>query len=204
MVGTQPSVGVESRASVGSPVLAQFDYLAAVRGVVQQPYARSVGFNVLRVEGGELLIRSTLGASRGAWCTSRPAFFAAGEARGVCFLDVPGTAPQMGDIAVLREAYIANTAVGTEVAVEVAMRLEAVCVGTGFRHEFLFQGRDRSGVRLSYREYVNDMARPVFSQDLVYDIAPGQSTVVNFRQARIEILSADNQEIRYRVVSSFR
>ena len=84
------------------------------------------------------------------------------------------------------------------------MTVQSVGIGTGSRMELFYQGRDRSGVRLSYREFVNDMARPAFTQDTVYDIMPGPGTIITFRQVRLEVLAADSQRIRYRVLSSFQ
>ncbi len=70
----------------------------------------------------------------------------------------------------------------------------------GYRYELLYQGAAGRILRLLYREYVNDMARPSFTQELSYDLAePGLSTLLAFRDLRFEILQADNQGIRYKV-----
>jgi len=203
MKGIEPAVGQEARASVGSSVLSQFDYLAAARGVVQQGYSRAVGLNTIRLAGGEALVPSVLGGSREAWCSTGPVWFALGEARSACFFQAAGTTAP-GELAILRQAYILGTAMGTELDVEVPIRVEPVGTGTGYKYELFYQGRDRGGVRLSYREYTNDMARPAFSQDVVYDVMPGPGTTITFRQARLEILAAGNDEIRYRVLAPFR
>lgn len=69
------------------------------------------------------------------------------------------------------------------------------------RQELLYQGRIGNELRLVYREYVNDLARPAFSQDLTFDLAAGK--VVGAKGARLEVENASNVDITYRVLSTF-
>jgi hypothetical protein len=71
-----------------------------------------------------------------------------------------------------------------------------------FKYEILYQGISKGTLRLSYREYINDMARPSFFQDVSYDIA-SYPTEITFKTVRVEVLGADNSGIRYRVLSGF-
>ena len=71
----------------------------------------------------------------------------------------------------------------------------------GFRYELLYQGISGNVVSLLYREYIDDLARPAFQQDLSYTLAPEGATDVSFRGTRIRILSADNNRIRYELLS---
>ncbi|KQW79744.1 hypothetical protein [Brevundimonas sp. Root1279] len=67
--------------------------------------------------------------------------------------------------------------------------------------QLAFTGISRGVVSLEYREFSGDMARPAFTQVATYDLADG--TTIGFRGARIEVLSADNTEIRYRILRTF-
>lgn len=71
----------------------------------------------------------------------------------------------------------------------------------GFRYELLYQGISGNVVSLLYREYIDDLARPAFQQNLTYTLTPEGPTEVSFRETRIRILSADNNRIRYEVLS---
>jgi hypothetical protein len=65
-------------------------------------------------------------------------------------------------------------------------------------YELLYSGVDADTMRINYREYSpDDLARPAFFQDLTYPV--GQP-VVRFRDLRLEILSADSQQVRFRVL----
>lgn len=71
----------------------------------------------------------------------------------------------------------------------------------GFRQELIYNGRSGDALKFLYREFSGDFMRPPFSQEVQYDLA--ESTTIGFRGARVEILSATNTQIRYRVLSSF-
>ncbi len=73
---------------------------------------------------------------------------------------------------------------------------------TKVRAEILYQGAAGGVLRLLYREYSNDMARPAFSQELTYDLGE-LPMVVAVKGARIEVLEAGNAGIRYRILSGF-
>lgn len=71
--------------------------------------------------------------------------------------------------------------------------------GGSVRSELVYAGLSGDTVSILYREFVNDMARPAFSQDLRYDLS--KSRQIGYRGARIEVLQADNVGISYRVLS---
>lgn len=67
-----------------------------------------------------------------------------------------------------------------------------------FRRELVYSGSSKGTVKLLYREFSNDFARPAFSQDLTYDLADGDE--IGFRGARFKVLKATNTSIRYVVL----
>lgn len=73
-------------------------------------------------------------------------------------------------------------------------------LGEGFKMELLYQGVADDVLRLSYREFNESLARPAFQQELTYTLSEEGSTEVSFRSLRIEVVSGDNSELRYRVL----
>jgi hypothetical protein len=67
------------------------------------------------------------------------------------------------------------------------------------RRELVYGGVSQGTVNILYREFINDMARPAFSQDLRYDL--NQGNLIGYQGARFEVLKADNTGITYRVLS---
>ena len=69
-----------------------------------------------------------------------------------------------------------------------------------YRFELLYEGHDGSGLKLRYREYFDDMARPAFTQEATYPVGPMPMTV-KFKKAEIDVLELLPSEIRYVVRS---
>lgn len=70
-----------------------------------------------------------------------------------------------------------------------------------FRQELVYQGRVGNELRISYREFSGEMARPAFTQELTFDVNGG--AVIGAKGARLEVLGATNTSIRYRVLQGF-
>lgn len=70
-----------------------------------------------------------------------------------------------------------------------------------YKKEFVYNGKTSNSVKFIYREYINDMARPAFNQELNYDL--NESSTVGFKGLRIEIIKATNTNIQYKVLSQF-
>lgn len=68
-----------------------------------------------------------------------------------------------------------------------------------FQRELVYSGTSQSSLSLLYREFLDQRARPAFSQDLKYDFTPG--TMIGYKGARFEILKAGNTSITYRVIA---
>jgi hypothetical protein len=70
-----------------------------------------------------------------------------------------------------------------------------------FKQEFIYNGRVQNALKFIYREYINDYARPAFTQELQYDLS--ESKIIGFRGLRIEILNASNTKIKYKLLNNF-
>lgn len=70
-----------------------------------------------------------------------------------------------------------------------------------FKQEFIFSGKTGNQIKFTYREYVNGLARPSFSQDLQYDLA--ESKIIGFKGLRLEVINANNVAIDYKIIKSF-
>jgi hypothetical protein len=66
------------------------------------------------------------------------------------------------------------------------------------RRELIYNGRSGQTIRLLYREFLEDLIRPAFTQELTYDLTRGET--IGFKGARFQVIDADNISIRYTVV----
>lgn len=94
--------------------------------------------------------------------------------------------------------YVKNDVVGFE-AIE-SKYSNSDCVNC-FKKEMVYNGKSGTGLKFVYREYVNDLARPAFFQELQYDLA--DSNIIGFKGLRIEVIKATNTSIEYKVIKSF-
>ena len=69
------------------------------------------------------------------------------------------------------------------------------------KRDLIYAGRSGDALHLIYREYVNDLARPAYTQNLYYDLS--ESKIIGFDGARISVDSADNTGITYTILSYF-
>lgn len=70
-----------------------------------------------------------------------------------------------------------------------------------FQQTLIYSGKSGNKVRLGYREFSNSVARPAFNNDVEYDLT--ESKTIGYKGARVEILEATNEFIRYRVIQNF-
>jgi len=70
-----------------------------------------------------------------------------------------------------------------------------------FQQTLIYSGRIDGKVRVSYREFSGNIARPAFSNDAEYDLE--RSDIIAYKGARIKVIDADNEKIEYVVLSNF-
>jgi hypothetical protein len=66
-----------------------------------------------------------------------------------------------------------------------------------FYVDVLYQGTSKGEVKISYREFSSGVARPAFTQDVAYELAPDGTAIIGFKGMRIKVIKATGQDIRY-------
>src|SRR5690606_27655124 len=70
-----------------------------------------------------------------------------------------------------------------------------------YSRQLFYNGKAGNTLKFTYREFIDDMARPAFTQDLQYDLS--ESNIIGFDGLRIEIIQANNTSITYKILSDF-
>jgi len=78
---------------------------------------------------------------------------------------------------------------------------ETVITNKSFRQTLIYSGRIENKLKISYREYGANIDRSAFSTDVEYDLNEG--SLIGYSGARLEVISATNIEIKYKVISNF-
>ncbi|WP_428026894.1 hypothetical protein [Arcobacter sp.] len=73
-----------------------------------------------------------------------------------------------------------------------------------FKYQALYQGKVGNKIKISFREFKNDMARPAFTQDIIYELNSNKPTIIGFKGLRIKIIKATNLDITYSVIKDYK
>ena len=73
-----------------------------------------------------------------------------------------------------------------------------------FKYEALYQGKIGNKIKVSFREFKNDIARPAFTQDIEYQLDNSGKTTIGFKGLRIIVHYATNLMIDYTVVQDYK
>ena len=200
-IGMVPALGLENSASVGEPIFSQFRYWSRTGYRIKDTYTSSLMLGRITVPAGEFLNKVAIDGSI-AYCTEHNTYIdpLAGPLSTACFEDRTDSGIFTSVKARPGLVWFTNNiqgAVRYENSELIAPRADA------FKYEILYQGISKGVLRLSYREYINDMARPSFFQDVSYDVA-SFPTEIAFKSVKIEILDSNNRGIRYMMQSGFR
>ncbi|WGV11937.1 hypothetical protein QJS82_06810 [Psychrobacter maritimus] len=71
-----------------------------------------------------------------------------------------------------------------------------------FQQTLIYNGKVGNKINIGYREFSSDTARPAFNNDVEYDLS--ESKQIGYKGALIDVLEANNQEIKYKVIRSFK
>ena len=80
-------------------------------------------------------------------------------------------------------------------------RKKSLLQGDSFQQTLIYSGRVGNKINVGYREFSNSLARPAFNNNVEYDL--NESSIIGYKGARLEILEATNEFIRYRVIENF-
>ncbi len=203
-VGDLPALNVPSSRAVGEVIYETFSYEEWQGAQLLQPLTIDVLAAGATLGPNDGLIASQE-AGATVYCTDKPALRVMNEAPSsrICLADQNSD----GRFEVWRApegppARVRWAPLHTEVAFSVGRSMAPS--GRGFRYELLYQGVSANVVRILYREYVDDLIRPAFQQDVSYTLAPSGPTDIAFRSSRIRVTAADNNGIRYEMLAGLK
>lgn len=190
--GNFPTLNITTVVNVGQVMVSEYDYLAQDRAILRDSISGSFWSGRNAAVAGSSLVAAI---SSGAKIYCMPP----GGYGSPCVKDSDGDG--YFDKASTMNAYgmlVNESSIGP-----VGYRQANQNIEDGFKYELLYQGLDENVVRIAYREYTENLARPAFSQDLTYTLNLGAPTPVRFKDVSLTIHNADNNEIRYTVQSGF-
>lgn len=76
-----------------------------------------------------------------------------------------------------------------------------VVTQNSFQQILIYNGRVGDQIKIAYREFSGDLARPAFSNEVQYDLS--KSNEITYKGAKIRVVDAGNDGITYVVLSNF-
>ncbi|EIN5961692.1 hypothetical protein O1D25_001489 [Vibrio cholerae] len=73
-----------------------------------------------------------------------------------------------------------------------------------FKYVALYQGKAGNKIKISFREFKGDMARPAFTQDIEYELDENGEAIIGFKGLRIKVHQATNLNIDYTVINDYK
>lgn len=70
-----------------------------------------------------------------------------------------------------------------------------------FQQTLIYSGKVGNKINVGYREFSNNFARPAFNNEVEYDLS--ESKIIGYQGARIEVIEATNEYIKYKVIENF-
>jgi hypothetical protein len=65
----------------------------------------------------------------------------------------------------------------------------------------IFLGSTKDSLRLSYREFINDMARPAFTEEYTFPLSTTFPQTISFKSVKLSVTSIDGEGLHYSIVS---
>lgn len=182
-VGSEPAVGVERTVTVGSVVSEHYRYEIQRFIIPRAEISQRVLWAKLRIRAGEELTPMPYTSVKLKACGD-----------GGCGLDDDGDGT-------FDRIAMDDTSTAIRLATPVAYdQRDIPHIAEGnFRQIFSYMGATSDTLRLSYREFANDMARPAFTEELSLPLGKTFPQKIAFKDVRMTILSIDGMGMRYRI-----
>ena len=189
--GNFPPINTKTTVYVGQVMVSEYSYIVPNRAIIRDSVAGNALLGRRPIAAGTTLVGVTTGEKK-VFC----------EPPGIqsqpCFKDTNNDGR-------FDKAYALNAfqALTYESNIPPARYdISSADVQEGFKYELIYQGISGNTIKLSYREFSNNMARPAFHQDLSYNFE-GEGTSIRFRNVSMIIHDANNNEVVFTVNSGF-
>lgn len=191
---SKPPIGRETLASVGSPILEQGLYTTMPTLKLDNEFEVTQVLIKVRMARDEKLLKAMLGAEPVA-CSIKKTYIdpIVGPYGISCLHDRDGDGAY--EIASYQPSAV-RFFINLPTPVTASESPTVVKNSDSYRFELLYEGHDGSGLKLRYREYFDDMARPAFTQEATYPIG-AMPMKVKFKNAEIDVLELLPSELRY-------
>ncbi len=196
--GTIPGVGATETVSVGSVIFSQHRLWKKSGLHIPSGYRGKVGGAEVDVAATDYLVKA-VADSQEAYCTQRATMkniFGA-PIKPTCFVGPLGASH-------FTKVMVPSDAIWWSSELAEPLRFskteEDIMRPDSLRRELIYLGTAGKIMRIAYREYLGDMARPAFAQEVTYDVDKLPLEIA-FKNAKFQVLEIRGSTLRYRVLN---
>lgn len=192
--GTTPTPGVEQSATVGSTIIEAFRYAALPAFEISERVQAQILFARVDIPAGAKLVPINT-QTRLKACYVQTLQDVASENYAGCLMD------DDGDGTFDRVAGN-NVQGGRRLPHPVPYTQSELILHSSernFRQHIIYLGVSGDTLRLSYREFMNDMARPAFTEEYSLPLSPDYPQTLAVKDFTITIISVGPSGLRYRI-----
>lgn len=196
--GQEPSLNEERTVSVGMPIFSQWNYVARKVAAISSSVSKSYIMNRVNIQAGAIFVYTVMDGA-GCYCSTTRIVtdFINEPVAGACFYPGPGnTFTQLHINHISRKTFDLDSPVPY-------VEKDLMVGAGGFKYELIYMGRSEDTIKVVYREYLGNIVRPAFTQEISYTL-DSSPTTVSFRTLRMSIIKADNNSITYAIISGLQ
>lgn len=199
--GKEPTLGITTHVDVGEAIYTEFDYIEQESAYLINGYMKPFGLGKITIAPGYLLL-GYLGDGKKQYCTPTLEYSPpmAGPYDIVCFSDSNNDKNSFDKIRV----PTINFGSWIDINDSIPYKPGVAAAAKGTKFELLYQGIFNGTLKITYREYIDSLARPAFFQEVNYTLNPNGITNISFRRADIDVIEANNNGITYRIKDGFK
>lgn len=199
--GMIPSANEEVSANIGAPILKEFDYIYKPRYEIESSVIDRVGLGAkIEIIAGQKLMTALF--------NNEPCFLTTdhvyseplmGPTASICFFDQDKDGRFESGKYPSGVAYLDYTPSSPIPYSRADVMSES---SNSFSYELILTSANDSEIKITYREFSGNMARPAFYQDVIFTI-DSLPQVIQFRTSRIEVTDIKNNSINYKILEGF-
>ncbi|MFA6628829.1 MAG: hypothetical protein WCS55_03585 [Sulfuricurvum sp.] len=199
-VGSTPPLNVESIANIGDSLYEEFDYISTPIANLVYRIDKSYYLGKISIAETDTLIKVIVG-DEVQYCSQMKTYIdpLVGPYDSVCFK----ANTKSNEFTEVRVPLIM---LGTWNKLETPIPYKEVLLNVstkGLKKELLYNGSYKGELKIQYREYLNDFARPAFYQDVSYELHAGDNEVY-IKGVNLLFFGNEKNQIHYKVLSGFK
>ena len=197
--GKKPPLNQISEANVGDPIYAEFDYVESSGVRLTEGYNVSYMLGSIDIAPGAFL-KGYRSDTEKQYCTTTKAYSdpLVGPWDVVCLSGI--------NDGVFTKIRVPGIYFGNWRTPEAPVPFKKASISKdakGKKTELLYEGLSGDTIRVVYREYIDNFARPAFFQEVTYNLNKEGPTELRFKGVKMRILKADNNGIQYVIKNGF-